>query len=80
MSTVSRRVGSATVDIEGRIATARFVHKVGDLGASCTPFEITFDPWDVAQGYVVTRGTPPHGVRDSDIHDVIASVGAAQNH
>ncbi len=80
MFTVPLRVGPATVSIEGCIATARFTHNVGDLDASCTPFEITFDPSDLAQGYVVTRGTRPQGIQDSDIRDVIAAVEAAVKH
>ncbi len=77
MFTIPLRGGPATVSIDGCIATARVTHKVGDPDASCTPFEITFDLTDPAQGYVVVRGTPPKGVQDSDIHEVIAAVRAA---
>jgi hypothetical protein len=73
------RVGPATVNIEGCIATASFTHNVRDHGASCTPFEITFDPSDLKQGYAVTRGTRSQGVQDSDIHDVMVAVEAASN-
>lgn len=80
MLTIPLRVGPATVNIDGCIATARFTHKIGASAASCTPFEIAFDVTDPAQGYVVIRGTPPHGVRDSEIHDVISAVKATSEH
>jgi hypothetical protein len=80
MFTVPLRVGPATVSIEGCIATARFTHNVNAPDASCTPFEITFNPSDPAQGYVVTRGTRPQGIQDSDIRDVIYAVEAEANH
>ncbi len=79
MFTVPLRVGPATVNIEGCIATARFAHNIRDHGASCTPFEITFDPSSLEQGYVVTRGTRPQGVQDSDIRDVMVAVEVATN-
>ena len=79
MSTIALRVGPATVNMEGCIATASFTHNIRDHGASCMPFEITFDPSDLEQGFVVTRGTRPQGVQDSDIHDVMVAVEAAAN-
>lgn len=77
MFTIPFRRSPATVNIEGCLATARFTHKMGASDASCIPFEIAFDLTDPALGYVVTRGASPQGIRDGDIHDIIAAVRVA---
>lgn len=79
MYTVKFPGGYANVDIEDRIATARFTPKDTDPAHLRLPFEISFDIADPAQCYVVTRGVRPERIRDGDIRAVITTVVASMS-